>query len=276
MSGRVHPATASSPPSDPPTASQRCAAACEDRTRRSPPGRRGRPWCPAARDSRTRGPGRPATAVGWRRAGDAAVPAGNGRSRSRCAARTAPGGPCRPCRGGSRPSRRRGPRRPPAGRGSPLRGRRVSVISRMIASSRLSRRSGPLHAASSARSWVSDSGSTVFASSLGGASRISWSGPVSPSAASHAENRRTASWRERAVAASPPASSRSATQALTTGGSQKIVRRGRCFPAPPEEPADPVAVGLDGLGAFRSARRCSRNESSSACRSPISRLTPAC
>ena len=58
----------------------------------------------------------------------------------------------------------------------------------------------------------------ALTSSFGGDMRASSSAGISPSSASHAENRRTASWRDRAVAASAPASSSDAIQVLTVDG----------------------------------------------------------
>ena len=124
----------------------------------------------------------------------------------------------------------------------------VSAISRTMASSRRSRKSLPPHALRRRRSSSSVSDSVTLASSLGDLRPSKWSASISPSSSSHAEKRRTPSWRARAVAGSAPPSRRSATKPFTRSRSRAGVWPLSSHHA--DECAHTVAVAFDGLRCF--------------------------
>ena len=130
----------------------------------------------------------------------------------------------------------------------------VSSMSRMMprrggaAAPPSARRPWGQQALSSARSWSSVSGSTTCSSSLGDFTPRNGSTGISPSSASQAANRRTASWRARAVAAAAPPSSRSAIQGFSAGA--RSAARASCSAHHARYCATPVAVGLERLRAL--------------------------
>ena len=73
--------------------------------------------------------------------------------------------------------------------------------------------------ASIAFTWSAVSSAGILSSSFGGFMPASSSRSISPSSASHAENRRTPRWRDRAVAASAPPSSTAAVNFSTVARS---------------------------------------------------------
>lgn len=99
----------------------------------------------------------------------------------------------------------------------------VSAISRISALSRRSMKVFPAQARSRAASWPSDSGRRAFSPISTAGIPASWSAGMASSAASHLENRRTATCRDLAVAGFRSASSaevNSATVGLSSTGSR--------------------------------------------------------
>jgi hypothetical protein len=156
-----------------------------------------------------------------------------------------------------------------AGFGHPPQDRLVAPIAKVSAAAGLSRR----------RNSSSVSESVTFESSLGALRPSNGSSSISPSSASHAENRRIPSWRARAVAGFGAGVEQIGHPvfdqvAIQCGG---VALLG----APAQEPANAVAVLLIVCADFRSARIDSSHEGSNEARSrgtavrramPISRL----